>query len=295
MNKTATSSSKFSLSVLWKTLFLIGLFGIGFYSGVIYKSDYQAFLTDSYINKWERRLSEQDAIIKSAHAEAQGKLDALVLKFAKLQARLIRVDAMGEHILGANGMEDGDFSFGKEPALENSRIDPPDFFTEVDQLMAEIELRENELSILKALTDTSKIRDVTLVARRPVEVGWLTSRYGMRTDPFSGQRRMHGGIDFAGKANSEILAAAAGVVTDRGAKAGYGRFVELTHPGGYKTTYSHNSENLVDIGEIVQKGQPIALMGSSGKSTGPHVHFEVHKNGTRVNPAPYIERETDGE
>ena len=125
-------------------------------------------------------------------------------------------------------------------------------------------------------------------AGRPITRGWLSSYFGTRTDPFNGRRAHHSGVDFAGKMGSDVVSVAAGVVTYSGKRSGYGNLVEINHGNGYATRYGHGSELLVNVGETVKKGHIVAKMGTSGRSTGPHVHFEVLFNGRAVNPKKYI-------
>lgn len=143
---------------------------------------------------------------------------------------------------------------------------------------------------MEALLAQRKIQRDVFIAGRPVKKGWMSSRFGRRTDPFNGQVAWHNGVDFAGKLKSDIVSVAAGVVTWSGPRYGYGEMVEINHGNGFTTRYAHNSENKVAIGEVVKKGQVIALMGTSGRSTGPHVHFEVYKHGRAVDPSSYIHR-----
>jgi murein DD-endopeptidase MepM/ murein hydrolase activator NlpD len=128
------------------------------------------------------------------------------------------------------------------------------------------------------------------IAGRPVQKGWLSSRFGTRNDPITGKRAWHSGVDFAGKDGSSVIAVAAGVVVYAAPRSGYGLLVELNHGSGFKTLYGHHKKLHVRVGDIVKKGQVIGSMGSSGRSTGPHVHFEVYKNGRVVDPASYIHR-----
>jgi len=118
----------------------------------------------------------------------------------------------------------------------------------------------------------------------------MSSRYGYRSDPFSGKRAWHAGVDFAGKDGSDIVAVASGVVTWSSDRYGYGNLIEINHGGGVTTRYGHCKELLVKVGEVVKKGQVVAQMGSTGRSTGPHVHFEVIKNSKSQNPEKYINR-----
>jgi len=125
---------------------------------------------------------------------------------------------------------------------------------------------------------------------RPIGRGWISSYYGMRTNPFTGKLQFHKGMDFASKSGSNVQAVAGGVVTWSSKRYGYGNLVEINHGNGYVTRYGHNKENLVQVGDTVKKGQSISLMGSTGRSTGPHVHFEVLKNGRQINPQRFVQR-----
>ena len=143
-------------------------------------------------------------------------------------------------------------------------------------------------AILAGLLANRQIRDEEFVAGRPIKLGWVSSNYGSRTDPFHGSMAWHSGIDFAGRLGSEIVSVAGGVITASGEHNGYGRMVEINHGNGLVTRYAHNQKVLVNVGDTVQKGQSIALIGSTGRSTGPHLHFEVLKGGRQVNPISFI-------
>jgi murein DD-endopeptidase MepM/ murein hydrolase activator NlpD len=153
-----------------------------------------------------------------------------------------------------------------------------------------LDRREQQLDILEDLMNSKHQARQASLSGRPVTRGWMSSRYGFRTDPFSGRRTMHKGVDFAAKSGTDIIATASGVVTFSGERWGYGNMVEINHGNGLTTRYGHAKELLVEAGEIVKPGQPVALVGSSGRSTGPHVHYEVLKNGRQVDPHPYIYR-----
>jgi murein DD-endopeptidase MepM/ murein hydrolase activator NlpD len=125
---------------------------------------------------------------------------------------------------------------------------------------------------------------------KPVKNGWVSSYYGYRTDPFNGKKVFHDGLDFAGKEGSKVYAVADGIVTWKGRRNGYGELVEIDHGNGYVTRYAHNKTVIAEQGQKVTKGQAIALMGSTGRSTGPHVHFEVLRDGKSVNPYKFVQR-----
>jgi len=147
------------------------------------------------------------------------------------------------------------------------------------------------LELLENLLSGRQIQSDTFLAGRPVSSGWISSNFGRRIDPFNGNLAWHQGVDFAtGVTGVDVSSVASGVVTFAGERSGYGMLVEVNHGNGYESLYAHNQEVLVNPGDIVKKGQVVALSGNSGRSTGPHVHFEIHKNGRVIDPASYIHR-----
>lgn len=246
---------------------------------------------------WEQELLGQQQYLKQVQRVSHNEIEALTVRMAQLQARLIRLDALGERVLNVAKLDENEFDFSQPPALGGPDIEgqgepygPPEFIQVLDQLADQIEDREQQLDIMAGLLVNRQLQDELSVAGTPVVKGWMSSKYGNRTDPFNGRRAWHNGVDFAGKLGSEVVAVASGVVTWSDRRSGYGLMVEINHGGGYVTRYAHCKENLVGVGDVVKKGQAIALMGSSGRSTGPHVHFEVYKNGKPENPAAYIAR-----
>ena len=123
---------------------------------------------------------------------------------------------------------------------------------------------------------------------RPVREGYISSYFGERMDPFNGEEAMHKGIDFATSAGADVLAVASGIVTWAGPRDGYGTLIEINHGNGIVTRYAHNADTLVRVGDTVERGQAVALVGSTGRSTGPHVHFEVLRDGVRIDPMAYV-------
>lgn len=279
---------------------LLGLpLGIGLYLGhKLSPSDVGSdLLTADTAEKWSERIEEQQQDITTARKEAGNQLNAITLRMAELQARLVRLDALGERLTTMAKLDNGEFDFNQPPAVGGPETialgkayETPEFIRAVDQLSQQIDDREQQLDTLEALMAKRKLQDDVFVAGRPVKKGWMSSRFGRRTDPFNGSIAWHNGVDFAGKLESEIISVAAGVVVESGERSGYGGIVEINHGSGFKTRYAHNKKNLVKVGDVVKKGQIIALMGSSGRSTGPHVHFEVYKYGRPVDPASYIHR-----
>lgn len=246
---------------------------------------------------WEETLQQQDESIEHAKQEAEKKLAAMTLRVAELQARLVRLDALGERLTTMAKLDNGEFDFSRVPArggpeqnLEEASYAAPDFQEVLEQLGEQIDDRQQQLNTLEALLAKRKLQNDVFLAGRPIKKGWMSSRYGRRSDPFTGRIAWHAGVDFAGKAGSDVVAVAAGVVTWSGERYGYGTMVEVNHGNGFITRYGHCKKSTVKVGDVVKKGQVVALMGSSGRSTGPHVHFEVYKNGRTVDPAAYIHR-----
>ena len=195
-------------------------------------------------------------------------------------------------------LEDGEFDFASEPAIggpeevsfaaTGSAVAVPEVLADMQHLDSQLNDREAQLGVLESMLMDQNLSDRVYPQGRPVKSGWMSSYFGRRTDPFTGKPATHQGVDFAGKEGAEVVAVADGVVTWSSSRYGFGNLVEINHGNGYATRYAHNSENLVQIGEEVRKGQTVALMGETGRATGPNLHFEVLRNGKRVNPVTFI-------
>ncbi|CAN7289085.1 M23 family metallopeptidase [Aquipseudomonas alcaligenes] len=247
-------------------------------------------------------LDEQRSQVSQARADAQRQLDAFGAHIADLQARLTRLDALGERVAELAELDSSEFDFslnvgqgGPEDPLDAPAYQAPPFMDVLDSLTERLESREQQLEVLEQLLGERRISAAEHLAGRPVLQGYISSPFGVRTDPLTGRLSRHKGVDFAAKAGSDVLAVGAGVVTWSGRKTGYGNMVEISHADGYRTLYAHNKKNLVQVGDLVQRGQAIAEVGSSGRSTGAHVHFEVTRGGEVVNPALYIARSAAAE
>ena len=245
----------------------------------------------------QMELEAQRLRIEEATRTAEENMDALALRLGKLQAHVMRLDALGQRLTTMAKLDKGEFDFDRPPAQggpeESKDKSPtpmavPDFLKALENLSRQLDDRSQQLAVLEEMMMNRKLDEEVVPAGRPITRGWLSSYFGMRTDPFTGRRAHHAGIDFAGKLGSDVVAVAAGVVTYAGKRSGYGNLVEINHGKGYSTRYGHNREILVEVGQTVKKGQVIAHMGSTGRSTGPHVHFEVLYNGRQVNPIKYI-------
>jgi murein DD-endopeptidase MepM/ murein hydrolase activator NlpD len=240
-------------------------------------------------------LQQQQTKIVQARKTAQDNLDALTLRLGRMQAQMLRLDSLGERLVRQAVLDEAEFDFNMPPptggphiATSLSTITVPDFLGMLEELDVTAQDRENKLMALEQIIMNRNLHERIIPSGSAVEHGLLSSKYGKRIDPFTGKQEHHKGIDISGKEGSSIMAVADGIVTWSGERTGYGRLVEVNHGNGYVTRYGHNKQNLVKAGDMVRKGEVIALMGSTGRSTGPHVHIEVMRDGKQVNPDKYL-------
>ncbi len=269
---------------------------IGFAGGHWYSSATGSGVSTSELSGLNEQLETQRDTIAAIRQGNEDTLDALAVRIAQMNARMIRLDAVGRRLTEMADIDDGEFNFDSEPALggpeepmaAGSNVPVSEVLEAMTSLGYQLDNREAQLAVLESVIMNQNLSERVYPQGRPVKSGWLSSYFGKRTDPFTGKPANHTGIDFAGKLGAEIIAVADGVVTWSGDRYGYGIMVEINHGNGYSTRYAHNSENLVDVGDEVKKGQVVGLMGETGRATGPNLHFEVLHNGRRVNPVKFI-------
>jgi len=272
------------------SLFATGVFSLGYWlrgdSGV---------LPTGLVAGWAEEVRDQRAQLQQARVAAQEDANALARRIAQLQAHMTRLDAAGERLTAVAGLNEGEFNFNEPPPVggpEGMTLDGSGLATEIAALDAferQLSDRERQLRVLEDLLLASRLQKQMRPSGWPVENGWISSLFGWRADPFTGRTTMHAGVDFAARHGANVVAAATGIISAAGSHNGYGNLVEINHGNGYVTRYGHNSRILVKVGDKVNKGQRIALVGSTGRSTAPHVHFEVMFNGAVVNPQEYIQ------
>jgi murein DD-endopeptidase MepM/ murein hydrolase activator NlpD len=226
------------------------------------------------------------------------KLTALTVKLAELQSQVLRLNALGERLADDADIPQKEFNFNKLPPSGGPIIQQEviraksaqQLLDEVTAFESDVKHEEKQLHMLESLVFGHHIENNRYLSGRPISKGWLSSYYGVRKDPFNGRATMHKGIDFAGEEDANIIATASGVVTWADKRYGYGELVEINHGDGLKTRYGHNKTIVVAVGDVVDKGQVIAKMGSTGRSTGPHVHYEILRNNTHINPLKFVYR-----
>jgi murein DD-endopeptidase MepM/ murein hydrolase activator NlpD len=251
---------------------------------------------DAEHRAYARAIARQKTDLQAARGQIDGKVDALATRVGSLNAQLIRLDALGRRLTDLAGLDRGEFDFDKPPPAggpegqeaQGGSVQVPELTSVLDTLEEQINDREQQLQALEIVMATRELGQRIMPGGLPLIGGWISSHFGYRTDPFTGHGAFHAGVDFAGPTGSRVIAVGPGVVSYSGWKQGYGNVVEVTHPTGYVTRYGHNSRNLVRVGQSVQKNDAIAVIGSTGRSTGTHVHFEVLRDGNVLNPMKYL-------
>jgi murein DD-endopeptidase MepM/ murein hydrolase activator NlpD len=245
---------------------------------------------------WQTELISQRKLIADMRLDANSNLRTLAIRAGSLQAHVTRLDALAERLVQVADLDPGEFGLSDVPALggpNSGNVVPAQWHSllaNLELLSSDLTVREDRLDALEALIFDRQLHEDMHPDGRPLDDGWISSGFGYRTHPVSGVKEFHNGIDFAGKPGLDVYSVGAGIVTWSGTRWGYGNLVEINHGNGYVTRYAHNKKNLVGIGDKVNKDSAIALLGSTGRSTGPHVHFEVLRNGKVVNPWNFIKR-----
>ncbi|MEO6079103.1 MAG: M23 family metallopeptidase [Steroidobacteraceae bacterium] len=237
----------------------------------------------------------QLAEISSLRRNVQDRVDAMSIRVGELNAHVIRLDALGKRLTQMANINNRELNFDDPPAVGgpeegDSGASPqvPDLNLLLNDMQRKLETRDGQLAALENVILSRSLTEAVRPEGRPVLEGYISSYYGGRQDPFDGSDAVHRGLDFAGLRGSKVVSVAAGVVTRAEAVSGYGNLVEINHGDGYVTRYGHNQRLLVNAGDTVNRGTAIAMMGSTGRSTGPHVHFEVLRNGQNLNPLAFI-------
>lgn len=288
-----------AFAVMAATVIGTATFGAGYW----YSAQTGSGVSLAEVATLSEALDTQKSEIAETRQQTEDTLDALAIRIGQMNARVIRLDALGRRLTEMADLEDGEFDFDAEPAIGGPEEETfasaagsaavPELLTAMAELDSQLDNREAQLGALESVLLDQNLSERVYPQGRPVLSGWMSSYFGRRTDPFTGKPANHRGVDFAGKEGAEIIAVADGVVTWSSERYGFGNLVEINHGNGYSTRYAHNAKNLVKVGQEVKKGQTVALMGDTGRATGPNLHFEVLKNGVRVNPVTFIRRDAD--
>jgi murein DD-endopeptidase MepM/ murein hydrolase activator NlpD len=267
--------------------------GAGFAAALLLASPSDRALHEIYTLR--SQIDAQKQNVDQLEGSSRRNMDALAVQLGALQARALRLDALGERLARAGKLDEAEFNFAAAPAQggpedPNATPHPLDasLAANIDQLRDQFQLEETRLNVLEELLLDRSVDNALLPKGYPVASGYIGSGFGMRTDPINGAVEHHLGLDFDAPVGSAIRAVADGVVSWSGERTGYGNVVEIDHGNGYMTRYAHNRKNLVRVGQRVHAGEEIAYVGETGRATGPHCHFEVWLRGKPVNPLSYV-------
>ncbi len=262
----------------------------------------------SFVNDWQNpdlsatglqlmkdELSSQQAELRAIEKNANRRNSAISTELAGMQSSLWEIEAIASSLSALVELPQEEFNF--DPAVSQGgssqeparKLDWPDLEAQLRQFQLKLERRQKELRVLDNIVKEKKSEKDSVLRGKPVKRGWYSSAFGRRMDPITGRPAWHAGVDFAGKLGSDVIAVASGVVVFSGRKDGYGNLVEIDHGNGVMTRYGHHDELKVEVGDFVKRGEVIGFMGNSGRSTGPHVHLEVLRDGRAVNPLKNIE------
>ena len=241
-------------------------------------------------------LSAQEQQRQNAKEFMRENLNAMAVRLGQMQAQLIRLDALGERLSALAGVKPQEFRLSEPPGLGGALptsmpvedLSMKELTGQLDALSKHMENRYDYLGILESRLFDARVKKKLMPTVKPVDVNWNASSFGWRIDPFTGQRAMHEGIDFLVDSGTPIHAAAAGLVVVARFHPQYGNMIDIDHGNDYITRYAHASKLLVKAGDLVQRGAVIALSGTTGRSTGPHVHFEVRYKGVAQNPNRFL-------
>ena len=252
-------------------------------------------LSATGLQRMKDELSIQKAELREIEKNANMRNFAISAELAGMQSSLWEIEAIASSLSTISELPQEEFNF--DPALSQGgssqeparKLDWPDLESQLRQLQLKLERRQKELRILDDIVKEKKSEKDSVLRGKPVKKGWYSSAFGRRMDPITGRPAWHAGVDFAGRLGSDVIAVASGVVVYSGRKDGYGNLVEIDHGNGLTTRYGHHDELKVGVGDFVKRGDVIGLMGNSGRSTGPHVHLEVLRDGRAINPLKTIE------
>jgi murein DD-endopeptidase MepM/ murein hydrolase activator NlpD len=244
-------------------------------------------------------LADQRQEAQKAREVVQGHLSAMAVKLGELQAQMMRIDGLGERLAKLAGLKPQELTAAPQDSSSAGRGGPvptmtrplsvDEFSALLAQLSSQVNDRSDQLGVLEALLVNDSANKKFLPSLSPIEDGWFSSNFGWRLDPFTGQKSFHEGIDFPAEVGTPIEAAASGKVVYADVHPAYGKMLEIDHGNGLLSRYAHCSSLAVHEGDLVVRGQRVGTVGSTGRSTGPHLHFEVRLNGVPQNPARFLQ------
>jgi len=288
-----------SLTVSLRHLFVTATFGLALVVGLAgalywlslrFAADLKIPLVHQLV------LAAQKSEAERAREFMQQNINAMAVKIGEMQAQLTRLDALGERLSSMAGIRPQEFRFSEVPGLGGAQsttmpaqnLTLTQFNEKVSMLSRQMENRTDQLGVLEAQLFEQAVKKKAMPTMMPVTAPFNASGFGFRIDPITGQQALHEGIDFITDTGTPVVAAAGGVVQFAGFHPQYGNMVDIDHGNDLVTRYAHLSRVLVKDGDMLQRGRRIADSGNTGRSTGPHLHFEVRFRGAPQNPTRFL-------
>jgi len=286
-NKPAETVVPVSLLVVAVCMFAIGRW-----------TSPEPLIMRAMLSELKLEIMAQKDIVDQLSDDQEINIDALAARLAEMKAASTRLDALGERLVQLGQLDPKEFDFNQPPpvggpqkVISDGHSSIVDIGNDIEHLERTLNSQYARLDALQLLLLDRNLENERTPAGWPVSSGWISSGFGERNDPFTGKRAKHEGLDFAGVKDSEVLAVASGVIIWSGSRHGFGKLLEIDHGNGYVTRYAHNNQLLVKAGDRVSAGEVIARMGSTGRASSPHVHFEVAYKGKTVNPYKFVKQE----
>ncbi|MBL0143396.1 MAG: peptidoglycan DD-metalloendopeptidase family protein [Betaproteobacteria bacterium] len=290
-------SRNMTLSQTQVILVALGILMSGFFLAMatyVVTMKFSTDLRNPYVRSLLAALHEED--LKRSESEMRNTINSLAVKVGELQARILRLDAFGERLGKAAGIKPSEFRFdekpgqgGPAPSASYSRdLTLPEFRQKLDEISRILDDRSDKLGVLDSVFMDDRLARKTIPTTLPVRQGFYSSNYGYRIDPISGRSSFHTGVDIIASLGTQVMAAAGGVVSAVEFHPEYGNIVDIDHDNGLTSRYAHLLKASVKVGDVVMKGQLIAQVGTTGRTTGPHLHFEVREKGVPLNPNKFL-------
>lgn len=275
------------LSLIVLTILVFSLSSLISYLAVQHAADVRLPVLNSLLRAIQAEETERrDETVRE-------NLNVMAIKLGQMQAQLSRLDSLSDRLSSSVGLKPQDMKQVVDgrggPLIREQVLTTPELEQLLDALSTQVEQRSDAMALIEAQVLEDRIRRSMLPTTLPVIANWNASTYGWRIDPFTGHRAMHEGVDFSAPSGTPIFAAAAGIVTNVEHHPQYGNMVEIDHGNDISTRYAHASALYVQIGTLVKRGQKVAAVGSTGRSTGPHLHFEVRVAGVAQNPNRFLQ------
>jgi len=239
----------------------------------------------------------QSAEQQKQQSYLHSSLDAMAARVGQMQAQMQRLDTLGARLAKLTGMKPEEFRFDQPPAQGGPLVTFPahemsvgSLDQQLSRLTQVVNDRSDKLMALETMLLQNQLSNKMLLSIEPIKEGWHSSNFGWRLDPFTGANAMHEGVDYMVPTGTLIHASAGGVVAYSSNHPQYGNMVEIDHGNDIVTRYAHASRLLVKVGQVVRRGEKIALVGSTGRSTGSHLHFEIRYKGIAQNPMRFLQK-----